>query len=44
MQRQNAINDKLMRLQKKEMVEIGDWMTTTEDRISRFGIEWPCNP
>ena len=36
MKRQTAINEKLMRLQRKEMTAIRDWMTNTEDKISRF--------
>ena len=36
MKRQTAINEKLMRLQRKEMTAIREWMTNTEDKISRF--------
>ena len=45
MKRQTAINEKLMRLQRKEMTAIRDWMTNTEDKISRFvpSVD-PSNP
>ena len=36
LERQNAINDRLMRLQKDEMTRIREWMTSTEDTISRL--------
>lgn len=35
MERQNEINGRLMSLQKKEMSKIREWMTETEDKISR---------
>ena len=35
MKRQTAINEKLMLLQHREMTAIREWMTNTEDKISR---------
>ena len=36
MKRQTAINEKLMLLQRREMTAIREWMTNTEDKISRY--------
>ena len=39
MKRQTAINEKLMLLQRREMTAIRDWMTNTEDKISRYILQ-----
>ena len=39
MKRQTAINEKLMLLQRREMIAIREWMTNTEDMISRCVFE-----
>ena len=38
MKRQTAINEKLMLLQRREMTAIREWMTNTEDKISRHVV------
>ena len=37
MDRQTEILELLMKLQKEEMKQLREWMTMTEDRISRMG-------
>ena len=39
MKRQTAINEKLMLLQRREMTAIREWMTNTEDKISRYILQ-----
>ena len=39
MKRQTAINEKLMLLQRREMTAIREWMTNTEDKISRCALQ-----
>jgi hypothetical protein len=35
LERQNALHESLMNLQEDEMTKIREWMTLTEDKISR---------